>query len=97
MTACPRCNSGYVTEGKFLGERGKAYAFLPSGLRFWALRIKSAPLPNPGPLSANAYGCASCGLVWSEVDPARIRAVLRETGTEKTRAAFEGILEPPAV
>jgi hypothetical protein len=97
MNACPRCNSPYVTEGKFLGERGRAYAFLPSGLRFWILTAKSAPLPRRGLLKPNAYGCAACGLVWSEVDPARIRAALRNAGTDATRAAFAGILEPPAV
>ena len=97
MNPCPRCQSAYVTKGKFLGERGKAYAFLPSGLRFWTFGGKSAALPSNGLTGPNAFGCAACGLVWSEVDAARIRAALRDAGTAETRAAFAGILEPPAV
>jgi hypothetical protein len=99
-TACPRCKSAYVTEGKFLGERGKAYAFIPSGLRFWTLRAKAAPLPSRGLTGPNAYGCAACGLVWSETDPEKIRRALRGAGTEETRKAFAGILsenDPPGV
>ena len=93
--SCPRCQSPYVTEGKFMGERGRAYSFQPSGLRFWSFRAKAAPLPNRGLTAPNALGCAACGLVWSEVDPQRIRTALARAGTDETRARFAGILDEP--
>jgi hypothetical protein len=32
------------------------------------------------------HACAGCGLVWSHVDPERLRIVLREAGTDAMRA-----------
>jgi hypothetical protein len=42
--------------------------------------------PGAAPLSGTARACTSCGLVWTHVDPARLRHVLEAAGSEELRA-----------
>jgi len=79
--ACPRCESALVVHGRIGAE---VTSFYPAGLRFWTFP-KGLPLPIRGFRGGHGFGCASCGLVWSEVDPAKLRRMLANGGTEETR------------
>jgi hypothetical protein len=64
--------------------------FTPEGLRFWTLTAGMLPLlerGDPGSAAANGtvHACTACGLVWSHVDPERLRTVLRDAGNDDTR------------
>ncbi|MFL5575685.1 MAG: hypothetical protein ACJ79S_06955 [Gemmatimonadaceae bacterium] len=88
---CPACGASDVTRGR-LGE-GRPGTFTPDGLRFWTLTVGMLPLldrsdPGAAPMSGAGHACTACGLVWTHVDPERLRTVLREAGTAATRARF---------
>lgn len=79
---CPACGSPVTTAGNFFGRA--PMGFLPAGLRFWTL--KARPLPFRG--DGRPRACTACGLVWVRVDPAVLRKVLSEAGTDETRRRF---------
>jgi hypothetical protein len=81
---CPACGATDVTPGRFVGAG--ALSFLPAGLRFWTLRAHALPATEGGA----PHACAACGLVWARVDPARLRRMLQDAGTDETRARFGG-------
>src|SRR5688500_18819149 len=85
---CPQCGASEVARGRLSG--GRRGTFGPEGLRFWTLTVGILPLdersdPGSPPSSAIAHACTACGLVWTYVDPDRLRTVLREAGTDDTR------------
>lgn len=88
---CPACGASDVVRGR-LGD-GRPGTFTPDGLRFWTFTVGMLPLldrsdPGAPPLSGTARACTECGLVWTHVDPERLRSVLRDAGTEATRERF---------
>ena len=88
---CPACGAGNATRGRLTA--GRPGTFTPDGLRFWTLTVGMLPLidrsdPGAAPMSATAHACTACGLVWTHVDPERLRTVLLTAGTEATRARF---------
>ena len=90
---CPECGSTYVARGR-LGH-GRPGTFTPDGLRFWTLTASTLPLrdridPGSAALTGTAHACTACGLVWSHVDPERLRFVLRKAGTKSTRKKHDG-------
>jgi hypothetical protein len=100
---CPACGSSACVVGT-LGGR-PAVAFQPIGLRFWTMGPTLAPITRaprlPG-LSGIANGrglraCADCGLVWTHVDPARLRTVIESAGKPELRAVLGPPLERPRV
>ena len=91
---CPRCASAQVARGAFRGERGRAYAFRPVGLRFWTFRPTAVALLPRGLWEPNAMGCLGCGLVWSEVDAAKLRTIIERAGTEETLTRHADALAP---
>ena len=87
---CPDCGASDVVCGRL--NDGRPGTFTPDGLRFWTLSVGMVPLldrsdPGAPPLSATARACAACGLVWTHVDPERLRTVLREAGPAGAREA----------
>lgn len=88
-TSCPRCGSGTVTPGRLIGG-GAPVAFFPGGLRFWSLKTGGLELPVAGIEGSHAQACTACGLVWSQIDAPRLLTMLREAGTDQTRARFGG-------
>lgn len=71
-------------------SQGRPGTFSPEGLRFWTLTVGMLPLhdrsdPGSPASTGTAHACTACGLVWTYVDPERLRAVLREAGTDETR------------
>lgn len=86
---CPGCGASDVARGRL--NDGRPGTFSPEGLRFWTLTLGMLPLQDrsdpgsPTPTTI-AHACTACGLVWSHVDPERLRTVLRDAGTEDTRA-----------
>lgn len=94
---CPRCASPHVVAGTIMGDRWRASAFKPAGVRFWTFTGTVLALLAPAFLEPNGKACVACGLVWTEVDARALRTVLREAGTDETRARFGAALdEPPA-
>ena len=88
---CPACGATDVARGQL--TQGRPGTFTPEGLRFWTLAVGMVPLmdrsdPGAPTLTATAHACTICGLVWTHVDPERLRTVLRDAGTERTRERF---------
>jgi predicted RNA-binding Zn-ribbon protein involved in translation (DUF1610 family) len=85
---CPECGSTDVARGRL--SHGRPGTFTLDGLRFWTLTAATLPLhdridPGSTALTGTAHACTACGLVWSHVDPERLRFVLRNAGTRNTR------------
>jgi hypothetical protein len=68
---CPRCQSRKVVEGQ-LGESSRFY---PARPLFKALKGKPVELNTD-----KAFGCARCGLTWSELDPEALQHNIRKYG-----------------
>ncbi len=77
---CPRCHKGIVVHGSF-SKRGVRFGFRPEELRLFSLSFQ---FPE-APISSSAAACASCGLVWTELDPATLRQKLHDLGNEDVR------------
>lgn len=82
-STCPRCQSAKVVEGKHFNwiAGGSLQCFQPMELRLLCgsshIRIREGGF----------LACAECGLLWSELDAKKLRALLLENGTKtvKTR------------
>jgi uncharacterized Zn finger protein len=77
---CPQCGTSEVVRG--LLSDGRPGSFTPAGLRFWSLTVGTLAVydrsdPEAPPSNGIAHACTACGLVWTHVDPERLRAVLR--------------------
>jgi hypothetical protein len=77
---CPRCRKGLVVHGSF-SARGVPFGFRPEELRLFSLSFQFPWTP----ISSSAAACASCGLVWTELDPATLRQKLHDLGNEDVR------------
>jgi hypothetical protein len=84
---CPRCGQALVVQGSF-STRGVRFGFRPEELRLFSLSLQFPEVPVPGAATA----CASCGLVWTELDPATLRQKLHDLGNEDVRRRL-GLLE----
>ncbi len=74
---CPRCDKALVVHGS-LAIRG---GFRPKELRLFSLSLQ-LPVVR---VSSAAAACPSCGLVWTELDPATLRQKLHDLGNEDVR------------
>lgn len=91
--SCPACGAPGSVRGRL--SEGRPGTFTPDELRFWTLTVTMLPLldrhdPGAPPLSGAARACTACGLVWTHVDPARLREVLEKAGTDEARARLAG-------
>jgi hypothetical protein len=84
---CPRCGKALVVHGSF-PSRGLRFGFRPKELRLFSLSFQ---LPEV-PVSSAPAACASCGLVWTELDPATLRQKLHDLGNEDVRRRL-GLLD----
>jgi hypothetical protein len=84
---CPRCGKEIVLHGSF-STRGIRFGFRPEELRLFSLSLQFPEVP----VSSAAAACASCGLVWAELDPAKLRQKLHDLGNEDVRRRL-GLLE----
>ena len=89
VSSCPACGEKSTGRGRL--TQGRPGTFSPDGLRFWTLTVTMLPLldrddPGAPPMTATARACTSCGLVWTHVDPERLRAVIEAAGSEEMRA-----------
>jgi hypothetical protein len=75
---CPRCGKGLVVHGSFI-THGARFGFRPAELRLFALSFQFPEVP------VAAAACASCGLVWAELDPATLKQKLHDLGNEDVR------------
>ncbi len=79
---CPNCQSVRVVEGKHFNwiAGGSVQYFKPEGLRALASH-------NHIPIKKGSFlACVDCGLLWSEVDPRKLRSLLTENGKQTTKA-----------
>ena len=86
---CPACGAPETVRGQL--SEGRPGTFTPDDLRFWTLTLTMLPLLDrydvgAPPLGGTARACTACGLVWTHVDPARLRDVLAKAGTDEARA-----------
>ena len=79
---CPRCRQAAVV---FSSPYVPAEGFVPR---------HSGVFANPVPTPARS-ACVACGLVWSSVDPARIREVIGAYGGELARQHLDEIDRGP--
>ena len=84
---CPRCGKALVVHGSF-PTRGVRFGFRPEELRLFSLSFQFPEVP----VSSAAVACASCGLVWAELDAAAHRQKLHDLGNEDVRRRL-GLLE----
>jgi hypothetical protein len=84
---CPRCGKALVVQGSF-STRGVRFGFRPEELRIFSLSLQFPEVPA----SSAAAACASCGLVWAELDPTTLRQKLQDLGNEDVRRRL-GLLE----
>jgi hypothetical protein len=85
---CPRCGKTLIVHGSFWSNRGVRFGFRPEELRLFALSFQFPEVP----VTSAAVACASCGLVWLELDPAKLREKLHDLGNEDVRQRL-GLLE----
>ena len=77
---CPRCGKAMVVHGSFF-PRGLRFGFKAEELRLFSLSLQFPEVP----ISSTAVACASCGLVWAELDAATLRQKLYDLGNEDVR------------
>jgi hypothetical protein len=77
---CPRCGKALVVHGSY-STRGVRFGFRPEELRLFSLSLQFPEVPVAGAAAA----CASCGLVWAELDAATLRQKLYDLGNEEVR------------
>ena len=83
MTECPQCGSTKIFAG---GHRvnivsgGHPYSFRPKGLKVVALSNADVPIRK-----RMFTACSSCGLLWSKIDSEKLKKVILENGTKKTK------------
>jgi hypothetical protein len=73
----PRCGQALVVHGSFYAPRVR-FGFRPEELRLFSLSLQFPEVPLP----RAAVACASCGLVWAELDTATLRQKLHDLGNE---------------
>jgi hypothetical protein len=77
---CPRCGKALVVHGSF-PTRKVRFGFRPGELQLFSLSLQFPEVP----VSSAAVACASCGLVWAEMDAATLRQKLHDLGNEDVR------------
>jgi hypothetical protein len=77
---CPRCGKVLVVHGSFYTNRVNS-GFRPQELRLFSLSLQFPVVP----ISSAMVACASCGLVWAELDAATLRQKLHDLGNEDVR------------
>jgi hypothetical protein len=77
---CPRCGTALVVHGTFT-TRAVRFGFRPEELRLFSLSLQFPEVPVP----ASAAACSTCGLVWTELDPATLRQKLHDLGNDDVR------------
>ena len=75
---CPHCGESKAVLGVVSDRQGPAFAhaFVPAPLR---------PLRMAEGVVLQSYACASCGMVWSRLDPTQLRGFIEKHGDELAR------------
>ena len=81
---CPACAETSVVTGNIAGATDSfdfnAACFRPDGLRLLAF-ASGIPLLR----GRQFHACTGCGNVWSRLDPARLRKLIADTGTQASK------------
>ena len=89
-TPCPRCGKLTTVRGTF-STRGR-FGFRPKELRLLSFSFQFPEVSLQTPPAA----CTSCGLVWADLDPAKLRQKLHDLGTADVRERLS-LTDGPAV
>jgi hypothetical protein len=82
---CPRCGKGLVVVGSLNTAEGWL-TFRPAELRLFSLSFQFPEVSVTNPAAeGSAAACASCGMVWAELDAATLRQKLHDLGNEDVR------------
>ncbi len=76
-TPCPRCGSGRVASGSISGALEPA-TFQPDETKLFAMGFLSGT-PSSVRLD-RASACIQCGLIWADISPSSLRAVIEIWG-----------------
>lgn len=79
---CPYCGRADAVTGDLMNGHGPTIGFAPRNLR---------PLRSGLGVGLNGafYSCASCGLVWSTLDPGKLRAFIMGHGEELAKQQLD--------
>jgi hypothetical protein len=83
---CPRCGEALVVHGSFY--YGGRFGFRPEELRLFALSFQFPEVALVG----KPVACAACGLVWADLDLAKLRQKLHDLGNMDVRERL-GLLD----
>jgi len=82
---CPRCGKHAAVTGSIFSPSGTS-EFVPDGfswLKHFRRRLFQGPLSQENPVArllGPARACLDCGLVWSNLDPGRLRRIMQQEG-----------------
>jgi hypothetical protein len=83
---CPNCKKEKIAEGKIFNQPDyvapRAY-FRPAGLRTFALLGVNIRIEN------RFSACSECGFMWAKLDTSQLIRVLKESGTQQTKAKLQ--------
>jgi len=83
---CPRCGKELLIQGSF--ETRGWVGVQPKELRPFSLSLQFSEVS----LCSEPTACASCGLVWAELDPSQLRLKLDDLGNDDVRRRL-GLLD----
>jgi hypothetical protein len=91
MNRCPDCGSPVFEVGNLTKDGFWMYLlkFTPSWRRFASFRCNKGVDVSP-----RFYSCPSCGLVWSRLDPERLRSYIERYGTSEAKLALARVSKP---
>jgi hypothetical protein len=75
---CPNCNRQDLISGEIRSRRGAAF-FSPAGQRFWPISLFGGTW-----LTAEAFACLDCGLVWSFTSAPGLREFVQKHCARKS-------------
>ena len=80
---CPRCGKTVIVSGNVM-RKG---AFRPSSVKTFSLSLQTPELWMQG----DACACASCGLIWMQIDQESLVSKLKDLGTAEIKSELETI------
>ena len=82
MNRCPQCGSEKVFEGRHFNVLS---GIPPQYFRPKDLKILTTGSADVRIKQTTYTACAECGLLWTQIDPRRLREVLVESGSKTVR------------
>src|SRR5262245_12794408 len=84
-STCIRCGGRHLVQGICGGGKNIGYGFQPHGLRYGLWDWNALVV---GQVEDDLTACLSCGLVWFEVTPGKLRELIEKRGTEEVKRSL---------